>query len=514
RTGDIKDNGEIELIAGQTFTLTTDDIEGSNDRISISYKELPHDLKKGDKILVDDGLIELVVREIVKNDIVCTVKNGSILGSRKGINIPNVSLNLPPLTEKDVSDIALGAKLGFDFIAASFIRKASDVIRIRNILEENDGRGIHIIAKIENREGVDNIDSILQVADAIMIARGDLGVEIPAEEVPIVQKRLIRKANIAGKPVVTATQMLESMVRNPRPTRAEVSDVANAIFDGTSAIMLSGETAKGDYPIEALSMMVNIAIMAEKTPEMYNLVYKSNQFVSMTHAMSHATCQAAKQLNAAAIVTVTKSGYTARAVAKFKPTAPIIACTPDERAYRQMNLVWGCSPHIITIDKEETDSVFAKGVLKAEEIGVAKQGDVVVITAGVPLGVAGTTNILKVQYVGNILARGIGCGKNVLSGRACVAKVVEEAIESFVQGDILIARSTDNSFLPYMKKASAIIVEDATPEENNHAAIVGRTLDIPVIYGAGIVTETVKKGRTITIDTEHGIVYNGVVSTK
>jgi len=511
RTGVVAGDGEIELKTGQLFTLTTDEVEGTTQKTSITYKDLPHDLKKDDIILLDDGLIELVVKEIKGNDIICVVKNGSHLGSRKGVNIPNVRLNLPSLTEKDISDIALGAKMGFDFIAASFIRRASDIIRIRNILEENGGRGVHIIAKIENREGVDNIDAILQVADGIMVARGDLGVEIPAEEVPMIQKSLIKKANLAGKPVVTATQMLESMVVNPRPTRAEVSDVANAIFDGTSAIMLSGETAKGDYPIEALTMMAKIAIEAEEAKDIYNLSYKNVSSLSMTHAMSSATCQAALQLDAAAIITVTKSGYSARAVAKFKPLSPIVACTTEAMTYRQLNLVWGCSPHLIAIEKEETDQVFAKAVVTAENAGLAKQGDVVVITAGIPVGVAGTTNILKVQYVGNILARGLGCGKGIVTGKACVANVVEEAEETFVHGNILVTRSTDNEFLPFMKKASAIIVEDATPEENNHAAIVGRTLDIPVVYAAGNATDTVKKGRTITIDTEEGLVYNGVV---
>ncbi|OON94553.1 MAG: pyruvate kinase [Candidatus Epulonipiscioides saccharophilum] len=511
RTGVLTGDNEIELQTGQTFILTTDEMEGTSEKVSITYKELPHDLSEGNRVLLDDGLIELIVDEIKGNDIICTVKNGSHLGSRKGINIPNVRLNLPSLTEKDISDIQLGAELGFDFIAASFIRKASDIIKIRNILEEHGGRGIQIIAKIENQEGVDNIDAILQVADAIMVARGDLGVEIPAEEVPMIQKSLIKKANLAGKPVVTATQMLESMVVNPRPTRAEVSDVANAVFDGTSAIMLSGETAKGDYPIEALTMMVNIAKEAEQSKDIYNLTYRSRASLSMTHAMSNATCQAARQLNAAAIITVTKSGYTARAVSKFKPMAPIVTCTPEPMTYRQLNLVWGCVPYLITIEKEETDEIFAKAVAKAEEVGIANQGDVVVITAGVPVGVAGTTNILKVQYVGNILARGIGCGNNIITGRACVANVVEEAEETFIQGDILVARSTDNSFLPFMKKASAIVVEDATQEENNHAAIVGRTLDIPVIFAAGNATDTVKKDLTITLDTKEGLVYNGVV---
>ncbi|OOB80076.1 MAG: pyruvate kinase [Epulopiscium sp. Nuni2H_MBin003] len=510
RTGVLKSDTDVELISGQTFTLTTDDIEGDAERVSVTYKELTNDLQEGNRILVDDGLIELKVKEVTEKDIICKVVNGGLLGSRKGINIPDVFVNLPSLTEKDISDIALGAKLGFDFIAASFIRCAADVIKIRHILEENGGSGIQIIAKIENRDGVNNIDTILQVTDAIMVARGDLGVEIPAEEVPVVQKVLIKKANTAGKPVVTATQMLESMVKNPRPTRAEASDVANAIFDGTSAIMLSGETAKGDYPFEALEMMARIATMAEKTKEVYNVSYKAEDTVSMTNAISHGAAAAAKDLQAAAIVIVTKSGYTARSVAKYKPSAPIVVCTAEDMTYRQLNLVWGVSPHMISIEKQETDEIFATAVAKTEEVGIAKQGDVVVITAGVPVGVAGTTNILKVQYVGNILARGTGVGDKTVTGRACVVKVIDEAAR-FNDGDILVARTTDNSYLPYMKKAQAIVVEDSTPEENNHAAIVGRTLDIPVIFAAGIATESVKTGVGITVDCINGLVYNGAV---
>ena len=347
-----------------------------------------------------------------------------------------------------------------------------------------------------------------------MVARGDLGVEIPTEEVPIVQKLLINKCNALGKPVVTATQMLDSMIKNPRPTRAEASDVANAIFDGTSVIMLSGETAKGAYPIQTVQMMDRIARKAEATKEYQFALSKMENKVSMTNAISHATCTTAKDLEAAAIVTITKSGYTAKAVSKFKPHCPIVACTPDERVQRQLNLVWGCKPHLISFEGQSSDEVFAAAVAKAEEQGFAKQGDVVVLTAGVPVGVAGTTNVVKVQNVGDVLARGIGCGKKSITGKASVIKVLDEADKYFNKGDILIAPKTDNSYLPYMKKASAIVVEDSTAEENNHAAIVGRTLDIPVIIGAKNVAEAVRNATTVTVDSEKGLVYNGNVVTK
>lgn len=515
RTGVMKDDQDAMLSIGQTFTLTTDEIEGDATRVSVTYKNLPYDLKRGSRILIDDGLIELKVKNLTNTDVECSVENGGALGSRKGINIPDVFVNLPALTDKDLDDIKFGAEVGFDFIAASFIRCANDVVKIRQVLEENQGGDIQIIAKIENRDGVNNIDEILQVADAIMVARGDLGVEIPAEEVPVVQKMLINKANAVGKPVVTATQMLDSMIRNPRPTRAEASDVANAIFDGTSAIMLSGETAKGAYPLEAIRMMDRIAQTAESNSSRYNLpLAVVTSTISMTNAISHATCNTANDLGAAAIVTITKSGHTARAVSKFKPTCPIVACTTMERVQRQLNLVWGCTPLLIDFGAEATDQVFARAIDTAENLGFANQGDVVVLTAGVPVGVAGTTNILKVQYVGNVLSRGTGYGKKSVVGKACVVKVLEEADKYFKKGDILVAHKTDNTFLPYMKKASAIVVEDSTSEENNHAAIVGRTLDIPVIVGAKNVVECIRHATTITVDSSKGHIYNGVIETK
>lgn len=514
RTGVMKDDLEHKLNIGDTFTLTTKEIEGDNKRVSVTYKNLPFDLSKGSRILIDDGLIELKVKKLTDTDIECSVVNGGVLGSRKGINIPDVFVNLPALTEKDVLDVEFAPKAGFDYIAASFIRQASDILKIRQVLEEAGGGDIQIIAKIENRDGVNNIDEIMEVADGIMVARGDLGVEIPTEEVPIVQKMLIKKANKAGKPVITATQMLDSMIRNPRPTRAETTDVANAIFDGTSAIMLSGETAKGDYPIEAIQTMAKIAMTAEAEVMRSEgeVLTPRNYGISMTNAVSHATCNAAKELQAACIVSITKSGYTARSISKFKPCCPIVGCTSNERVLRQLNLVWGCTPVLITSKEgESTDETFAKAVQKIEALGIVHQGDAIVLSAGVPVGKEGTSNIMRVQYVGNVLSKGTGYGTKAVTGRACAIKVLEEADKNFRQGDILVAHKTSNDLLPYMKKASAIVVEDGSLDENNHAVIVGRTLEIPVIIGANGILDGLKTATVITIDSETGYIYNGVV---
>jgi len=512
RTGAFKDNAEIKLKLGDIFTLTTEDIEGDQGKVSVTYKNLPDDLKKGSRILIDDGLIELRVKSLTNTEIECIVENAGVISSRKGINIPDVFVNLPPLTEKDIEDIKFGITAGFDYIAVSFVRNAADVLKIRQILEENNGSHLAIIAKIENRDGVNNIDDILQVADAIMVARGDLGVEIPPEEVPIVQKQLIKKANANGKVVITATQMLDSMIRNPRPTRAEASDVANAIFDGTSAIMLSGETAQGDYPLEAIQMMARIAESAESANQYNGPLDLKGMEISITNAISHATCRAAEELEVASIITVTKTGYTAHAVSKYKPICPIIACTTDESVLYQLNLVWGCYPVLIE-DKDTTDAIFEEAISKAEKLGLAKQGDLIVLTAGVPVGVSGTTNILKVQHVGNVLTKGVGYGGKSVTAKASVIKVLAEADKYFKTGDILISHKTDNSLLPYMKRASGIVVEDNSPEDENHAVIVARALDIPVITGARNAVDHIHPATLITVDSKKGYIYSGELVT-
>ncbi len=394
-------DGSVELKQGQTFILTSDDVEGTAERCSITYAGLPNDVKKGTVILIDDGLIELSVESVHGNNIVCRVLNGGKVSDNKGINVPNVRLSIPFLSERDKRDIRFGVETGFDFIAASFVRSARDILDIREFLASLGNTDIKIIAKIENMEGVRNADDILSVSDGLMVARGDLGVEVPLEEIPVIQKDLIKKVYIAGKQVITATQMLDSMIKNPRPTRAEATDVANAIYDGTSAIMLSGETANGLYPVESVRTMARIA---ERTESDINYIHRFSQRnqdrgSDITNAISHATCTTAHDLGAKAIVTVTKSGRTAREISKFRPLSPIVAFSMSPKVCRQMNLSWGVYPLILG-EKASTDELFADAVERAKEAGYVNDGDIVVITAGVPLGVSGTTNLLKVVVAG------------------------------------------------------------------------------------------------------------------
>ena len=409
-------DGKVELKDGQTFTLTTDEIMGDATRVSITYKNLPEDVKPGDHILIDDGLIGMEVKEIKvtpgakadkdgkkPKDIICQVLNGGMISNRKGVNVPNVELSMPYISEKDYGDIVFAVEHDYDFIAASFVRTADDVLAIRKILAEKGGEDINIIAKIENMQGVQNIDDIIRVSDGIMVARGDMGVEIPLEDVPVIQKMIIKKVYDAGKKVITATQMLDSMMKHPRPTRAEATDVANAIYDGTSAIMLSGETAAGMYPIEALKTMVRIAVRTEQDIN-YLQRFKMRKTMSnpdVTNAISHATCTMAGDLNAAAIITVTKSGRTARMVSKYRPNCPIIGGCLTEKIYRQLALSWGVIPLMIE-EKTQAEELFDYAVDAAEAAGIISKGDVVVLTAGVPLGVSGTTNLIKVQVAGHI----------------------------------------------------------------------------------------------------------------
>ncbi|HHW12252.1 MAG TPA: pyruvate kinase [Firmicutes bacterium] len=395
-------SGEITLKKGQRFILTSEEIIGDETRTTVSYKDLYKDVKKHGRILLNDGLIELMVEEIKDQEIHCVVLNGGVLRNNQGVNVPDANINLPSLTPQDIKDIIFGIENDFDFIAASFVRKPEDVLNIRKVLEEYGGADLKIIAKIENRQGIDNFDEILKVADGIMVARGDLGVEIPVEEVPIVQKALIEKCYRYGKPVITATQMLDSMIRNPRPTRAEASDIANAIYDRTSAIMLSGETAIGKYPLESLIVMGKIAEKAEKAIDYWAAISQSKCGVmdSITDAISHATCTTAMDLNAAAIVAFTQSGHTARMISRFRPDCEIIAITPVVKVWRQLALSWGVSPFLVD-EVFTADALFEIGERKALESGYVKNGDLIVITGGVPIGVSGTTNTMKVNIVGN-----------------------------------------------------------------------------------------------------------------
>ena len=508
RTGTF-DPPKVELVQGQKFTLTTKDIVGSSNISSISFAGLPKDVKQGQRILIDDGLIELTVDSVTDTEIFCTVVNGGTVSNNKGINVPGVRLSMPYLSERDISDIMFGVQCDYDFIAASFVRTAADVMQIRALLDKLHCNTIKIISKIENAEGVDNIDDILRVSDGIMIARGDLGVEIPLQEIPIIQKKLIDKAYKAGKMVITATQMLDSMMKNPRPTRAESTDVANAIYDGTSAIMLSGETAAGKYPVEALLTMAKIA---ERTESDINYAGGFKSVLSkigdddVTGAISHATVTTAIDLNAKAIITVTKGGGTARQISKHRPPCPIVGCSPDKKVVRQLNLSWGVTPLLIP-EKTSTDELFDCSAKAAEAAGLIQSGDLCVITAGVPIGVSGTTNLLKVHLTGNILVSGKGIGDTKVCSKMCVAKNEEEIAEEFEPGDIIVVPQTSNRLLQFMRKARAIITE--VDGVNSHAAIVGMTLGIPVIVGCKNATHILKNGTTVVVDAEKGIVYSG-----
>lgn len=391
----------VKLEKGNKFILTTEDIEGDESKVSVTYEDFAKDLKAGSTVLIDDGLIELKVLEISGNNVICEIINSGVLGSRKGINLPNVTISLPALTEKDIDDIKFGIKMGFDYVAASFIRSANDVLEIRKVLEENGGSDIKIISKIENRDGVNNIDTILEVTDGIMVARGDLGVEIPLEEVPIIQKELITKCKSKGKLVITATQMLESMITNPRPTRAEANDVANAIFDGTDAIMLSGETAKGAFPVESVATMFKIATKIESSINYVDEFQNKNFAIctNITDAVSHATCTSSNNLNSACIVAVSKSGFTVREVSKYRPSSIIIALTQNERVQRQLNLTWGCYPNLVSIDEITMGDFFENTAKIISNKSFAKKDDIIVIVAGTPIGKVGSTNTMKIQKV-------------------------------------------------------------------------------------------------------------------
>jgi pyruvate kinase len=505
RTGNFA-GGRIELSEGSVVTLLPGNDIGDEKTIYVSYHDFYQDIDVGSPILIDDGLVELEVMSIDDSQVKCRVLNGGPVSNHKSINLPGAKTNLPALTSKDIEDIRFAIEHDFDFIAASFVRKAADVLEIKKILEKYDGESIHIIAKIENREGISNFDEILKVADGIMVARGDLGVEIPMQEVPTVQKALIEKCYKIGKPCITATQMLDSMMRNPRPTRAEVSDVANAILDGTSAIMLSGETAAGKYPLESLKMMVSIAEQTEKSIDYWGEFIKSRYEMvsSVTNAISHATCMTAMDLKASAIVAVTHSGRTARLISRFRPECPIIATTVSPMSYRQLALSWGVYPYLVE-EVHTTDAMFELGMSKALESGRVKNGDVVVITGGTPIGMSGTTNTLKVQNIGRILVDGKGIGKGNISGEALVIQSAEDLrLADMRQDYILVASHTDNEMLPAMKKALALVVETTDP--GNHAAIVGLALDIPILYACENATKILKTGSLIAIDVERGTI--------
>ena len=502
-------NGTEMLEAGQTFTLTTRDVEGTKEICSITYKDLPQDVAPGGTIMLDDGLIKLQIQTVNDTDIVCTVLNNGKIKNKKGVNVPGVHLSMPYMSQRDKDDIIFGIEQGFDFIAASFVRTAQDVYEIRNLLNEYDSN-IRIIAKIENREGVNNIDSILAAADAVMVARGDLGAEIDFTELPGIQKNIIERSFSFGKPIVTATQMLDSMMVNPRPTRAEISDVANAIYDGTSAIMLSGETAAGAYPVEALKTMSAIAerTETENHARVEYLTEATNGKISVSDATAHAACLTAKDVNAAAIVTVSESGTTARLLSKYRPQQPIIACVMKEQVQRQLSLSWGITSLMMPL-AHSTDELIEMSTALAKENGFLHNGELAVVTAGVPVGISGTTNMIKIHMVGNCLATGVGVGPenaevSNATGKACVCRTLDEVRAKFKPGMVLVVPSTSNEMLNYVRDAAALVVEE--PGLNSHAAIVGKALLKPTVVGAVGATSHIRDGLMIAVDCAHGSV--------
>ncbi|HED24740.1 MAG TPA: pyruvate kinase [Firmicutes bacterium] len=505
RTGELAVE-PVVLREGEEFTLTTQPYPGDENKVSVTYPLLHEDIKTGSTVLIDDGLIILQVLRVSGQDIICRVENGGELHSYKGLNTPGTRINLPAMGEKDRADIKLALEKGVDFLAASFTRSAEDILEIRRLVESEKSQ-IMILAKIESREGIENYDSILEVADGIMVARGDLGVEIPPEEVPLLQKEFIRKCNRVGKPVITATQMLDSMIRNPRPTRAEASDVANAIFDGTDAVMLSGETAVGRFPLETVKTMSRIAVRAEDGIDYRKILSEQSASIekAVTDAISYATCSIAQELGADAILTATQSGTTARMVSKYRPKAPIIAVSSRRQVAAQLTLTWGVTS-VICPPAESTDDMFFNAMQCALDEELISNGDLVVITAGVPVGVPGTTNLLRVETVGEIIVKGTGVGKSAVSGEALVV-TKESDLLNLREGMILVSRMTDRDYLPALEKAAALVTEEGGL--TSHGAIVAINLGKPAVVGVSGAVDEIKTGETITVDAIRGLIYRG-----
>ena len=510
----VQKDGKIPFHIGDEVRISMDDsIEGTKEKIAVTYPGLYDDVHEGGHVLFDDGLIDMQIekKDEANRELVCKVLNEGVLGSRKGVNAPGVSINLPGITEKDSSDIRFGLDHEINYIAASFVRKPQDILDIRELLEEKHMEHVQVFPKIESQEGIDNFDEILKVSDGLMIARGDMGVEIPPENVPLVQKSLIKKCNAAGKPVITATQMLDSMIENPRPTRAEASDVANAVFDGTDATMLSGESANGDYPVEAVATMARIDVKAENALRQYKN-FSINDFdkTDVTEAIGRAAAEAVENLGIKTIVAATESGYTAKMISKYRPDADILAVTFDDRTRRGLMVNWGVYP-VVAEKPATTDEMFKLATEEAKKAGLAKEGDLILIVAGVPVGEKGTTNIMKIQLVGSALVKGQGVGEETVIGKAVIAKSADEANKKAEEGCVLVTKTTDKDYLPAIEKASALVVENGGL--TSHAAVVGISMGIPVVVGAENATEAIKEGETITVDSRRGSIYRGASST-
>ncbi|KAA9300910.1 MULTISPECIES: pyruvate kinase [Aerococcus] len=515
RTHNMVNHEPVLLEKGTTVSIFSTEVEGDATKFSITYPQLIDDVHVGSHILVDDGLVDLLVTDINKADgeIVTVVENSGIIKDKKGVNVPGVSINLPGITDKDEADIRFGLEQGIDFIAASFVRKPEDILEIREILEETGNEDVQILPKIENQEGVDNIKEIMNVSDGLMIARGDLGVEIPVETVPIAQKDMIELCNSLGKPVITATQMLDSMQRNPRPTRAEASDVANAIYDGTDAIMLSGETAAGDYPVEAVQTMNRIALATEAQIAAHtdgvlpNHVERGDHAqLDVAEAISQSVAYTASNLGIRTIVAATDSGFTAKMISKYRPNATILALTFSESRANKLMLSSGVEP-IVAERPATTDDMMILAANLAKENGYAQDGDKILVTAGVPVGERGTTNLMKIQIVGRQIVRGQGIGENSAVGHVVLAKDAAEAKEKVTANSVLVVKTTDESYNDVISQAKAVIVEEGGV--TSHAAVLGINTNTPVIVGAEGACQEVTEGQLVTVDARRGVVYEG-----
>ena len=508
RTHNMKD-GLIVLEKGKEVIVSMNEVEGTPEKFSVTYENLINDVNIGSYILLDDGLVELQVKEINKDkgEVKCDILNTGELKNKKGVNLPGVKVNLPGITDKDADDIRFGIKENVDFIAASFVRRPSDVLDIRQILEEEKAE-ITIFPKIENQEGIDNIEEILEVSDGLMVARGDMGVEIPPESVPMVQKDLIRKCNKLGKPVITATQMLDSMQRNPRATRAEASDVANAIYDGTDAVMLSGETAAGQYPEESVKTMRNIAVSAEAAQDYKKLLSDRTKLVetSLVNAIGVSVAHTALNLNVKAIVAATESGSTARTISKYRPHSDIIAVTPSEKTARQCAIVWGVNP-VVKEGRKTTDALLNNAVATAVETGRVSNGDLIIITAGVPTGEKGTTNMMKIHLVGDEIAKGQGVGRGSVVGHAIVADSASDLEGKDLSDKVIITNSVDETLVPYVEKAIGLITEENGI--TSPSAIIGLEKGIPTVVGVEQATKEIKNDMLVTLDASQGKVFEG-----
>ena len=509
RTHDMKD-GLIVLEKGKEVIVSMSQVEGTPEKFSVTYENLINDVQIGSYILLDDGLVELQVKDIDKDkgEVKCDILNTGELKNKKGVNLPGVKVNLPGITDKDAADIKFGIKEDIDYIAASFVRRPSDVLDIREILEQENNDNITIFPKIENQEGIDNIEEILEVSDGLMVARGDMGVEIPPESVPIVQKDLIRKCNKLGKPVITATQMLDSMQRNPRATRAEASDVANAIYDGTDAVMLSGETAAGQYPEEAVKTMRNIAISAEAAQDYKKLLSDRTKLVetSLVNAIGVSVAHTALNLNVKAIVAATESGSTAITISKYRPHSDIIAVTPSEKTARQCAIVWGVNP-VVKEGRKTTDALLNNAVATAVETGRVSNGDLIIITAGVPTGEKGTTNMMKIHLVGDEIAKGQGVGRGSVVGHAIVADSASDLEGKDLSDKVIITNSVDETLVPYVETAIGLITEENGI--TSPSAIIGLEKGIPTVVGVEQATKEIKNDMLVTLDASQGKVFEG-----